>query len=245
MTSRRVYRRELSNSRLASFTVQVKESDLWVAVPPAALTADLPARLETFIWRLRRSMEAYLRDHPHLTESLEPCLCGEDAPPVVQKMVVSANRAGVGPMAAVAGAVAEAAGEYLQPHASEIIVENGGDIYLKITQPLQVGLYAGCSPFSGNLALLIRPDQSPLGICTSSGKVGPSLSLGRADAAIAVSASAPLADAAATALGNMVKGPGELNRALDFARTIEGLSGALLICENKIAIWGDLELQKL
>ncbi len=242
MTSRRIYRRELSNSRLASFTVKVKESDLWVAVGRDAYDDDLPERLESFLWRLRHNMEVYLHAHPDLLESLEPFLCPLDAPPIIHRMVQSSNRTGVGPMAAVAGAVAEAAGQFLAPLSPEIVVENGGDLYLQLTQPLQVGIFAGKSPLSGKLALMVKPEQTPLGICTSSGTVGPSLSFGRADAAVAISPSAPLADAAATALGNLVKGPGDLKQALDFARTIDGLSGALVILGDKIAAWGELEL---
>ncbi len=147
-------------------------------------------------------------------------------------------------MAAVAGAIAEEVGCYLLELTQEVIVENGGDIFLKIEQPVNVGIYAGKSPLSGRLSLKVNPGQTPLGVCTSSGKVGPSFSRGIADAALAISASTPLADAAATALGNMVKAPTDLEKALAFARGVDGITGALLICEDKIAAWGEIELQQ-
>ncbi len=147
-------------------------------------------------------------------------------------------------MAAVAGALAEAAGLFLLNHSPEVIVENGGDIFISVIEPVSVGIYAGNSPFAGKLALRVNPARGPLGICTSSGNVGPSLSFGKADAAVAVSPSTPLADAAATALGNMVKSPDDLEATLEFAKKIEGVTGALLIYRDKIAAWGDLELQE-
>jgi uncharacterized protein len=116
---------------------------------------------------------------------------------------------------------------------------------MKVNEPVVVGVYAGTSSLSGKLALQIDPGQTPLGICTSSGTVGPSVSFGCADAAIALAPSAALADAAATALGNRVRGEEDLQQAIDFARQVEGLTGTLLIIGDKIAAWGDLNLQNI
>lgn len=245
MSSRRIYRRELKGSRLASFTVTVKETDLWIAVDSELDTEELAVTVETYTWRLRQEMEAYLKEHAHLKESLEPCFAGADAPAVIRKMVAAGNQAGVGPMAAVAGAVSEEVGRHLLGFSREVIVENGGDIFLKVDQPVQIGIYAGSSPLSGKLSLQISEKNSPLGVCTSSGTVGPSLSYGCADAAVAVSSSAALADAVATAMGNLVNNQDDLEKALLFARKVEGVMGALLICGDKIAAWGDIELQKI
>ena len=160
-------------------------------------------------------------------------------------MTTAANLAGVGPMAAVAGAFAEEVGTMLAEQTAEVIVENGGDIYVHVTEPILVGLYAGSSKISGKLALRIKPGQSPLGLCTSSGTVGPSLSFGRADAVVVLSTSTALADAAATALGNLVGSPKDFDRALIAAEQIEGIKGVLLVCDNNIAVRGDLELTRI
>ena len=244
MSSRRIYRRDISGSRLISFSVTVKETDLWIAVNSFSYNENLKSRVEQVIWNRRHQIESYLETHPQLLTALEPFLPADDAPEIVKVMARAGNRAGVGPMAAVAGAIAEEIGQFLLNLSEEVIVENGGDIFIKVSEPVNIGIYAGDSPLSGKLALQIKPGQTPIGICTSSGTVGPSISFGRADAAIALSQSTPLADAVATALGNRVQGPGELETALEFARKIEGITGALLICGDQIAVWGDIELQK-
>ena len=244
MSSRRVYRRDISGSRLTSFSATVKETDLWIAVNSFSYNENLKSRVEQVIWNRRHQIESYLETHPHLLTALEPLLPADDAPELVKVMARAGNRAGVGPMAAVAGAIAEEIGQFLLNLSEEVIVENGGDIFIKVSEPVNIGIYAGDSPLSGKLALQIKPGQTPIGICTSSGTVGPSISFGRADAAIALSQSTPLADAVATALGNRVQDPGEFETALEFARKIEGITGALLICGDQIAVWGDIELQK-
>jgi len=244
MSSRRVYRRDISGSRLTSFSIAVKETDLWIAVNSFSYNENLKSGIEQVIWNRRHQIESYLETHPHLLTALEPFLPADDAPEIVKVMARAGNRAGVGPMAAVAGVIAEEIGQFLLNLSEEVIVENGGDIFIKVSEPVNIGIYAGDSPLSGKLALQIKPGQTPIGVCTSSGTVGPSISFGRADAAIALSQSTPLADAVATALGNRVQGPGELETALEFARKIEGITGALLICGDQIAVWGDIELQK-
>ncbi len=244
MNSKRVYRQDSSSLRLSSFSVGVKETDLWIAVESKAYHEQLPARVEQFVWRLRIELEDYLSKNSHLASSLEPELVDNEAPRIAQIMARQSNRAGVGFMASVAGAFAEAVGQYLLGYTGEAVVENGGDIFIKVDQPVKVGIYAGKSSLSGKLALQVEPDKTPIGICTSSGTVGPSLSLGKADAAVVVSPSAPLADAAATAMGNMINSDQDFGKALDYARKLEGITGALLVYRDKVAAWGDITLQK-
>jgi len=148
----------------------------------------------------------------------------------------------VGPMAAVAGAIAEAVGRELLNFSSEVIVENGGDIFLCHKKTRHIGIYAGDSPLSGKLALEIEPEDTPLGVCTSSGTVGHSLSFGKADAAIVISPSTALADAAATAVGNLVKTAEDMPRAIEFVREVEGLTGIAIIVGDKMAVWGKINL---
>ncbi len=245
MSSIRLYRRELNNSRFASFRVVYRETDLWIAVGAGVPVPELSAAAEKLVVKLRSALDTYLDIHPHLKEGLRPCPVAADAPEILKKMVIAANLAGVGPMAAVAGAFAEEVGGFLAGYTSEVIIENGGDLYIRVTEPVLVGLYAGSSKISGKLALRIKPEQTPLGVCTSSGTVGPSLSFGMADAVVVLSASTALADAAATALGNLVGSPKDFDHALASAEQIEGISGVLLVCRDKIAAWGDLELTRV
>jgi ApbE superfamily uncharacterized protein (UPF0280 family) len=145
-------------------------------------------------------------------------------------------------MAAVAGAIAEMVGMELLQYSDEVIVENGGDIFIKTNVPRKVGIYAGNSPLSGKIAIKIYPEETPAGICTSSGTVGHSLSFGKADAVVVVSRDAFLADAVATAVGNRVKNPSGIKDAVDFAAGIDSVEGVLVIIGDKLGAWGKIEL---
>lgn len=148
-------------------------------------------------------------------------------------------------MAAVAGAVAEEVGRAIARRSRDVIVENGGDIFIKSNSIRRIGIFAGRSVLSSHLALEIRPEQTPLGICTSSGTVGHSLSYGSADAVVILSPSTPLADAVATATGNMVKEYIDMEKAVEFAMSIEGILGALIIKDDKLAAKGQLKIVPL
>ena len=245
MNGRRLYRHIAGGKGFKSFTVAVKESDLWIAVPGKNFAAALPGEVEQLLWRLRRQLERYIEKYPVFAHTRDPYLLAGAAPGIVLEMTRAGNAAGVGPMAAVAGVLAEAVGRWLLRRCDEVIVENGGDIFLKTVRPRKVALLAGDSPLSKKIALLIEPEGRPCGICTSSGSGGHSYSRGRADAAVALSPSAALADAAATAMGNQVQGPDDLERALAYARKIDGVTGAAVICGEKVALWGRFELQPL
>ncbi len=145
-------------------------------------------------------------------------------------------------MASVAGAISEFVGNELSAFSSEIIIENGGDIYLKSLEKRIVGIYAGKLPITGKIGLEINGQDTPLGICTSSGTVGHSLSYGKADAVVVLSKSATLADAAATAIGNLIVQPGDIPNGLEFANGIEGLKGVIIIKEDKVGLWGDVKI---
>jgi ApbE superfamily uncharacterized protein (UPF0280 family) len=148
-------------------------------------------------------------------------------------------------MAAVAGALAESVSKDLLKLSEEVIVENGGDIYLATSKERTIGIYAGNSPLSFKIGFVIGPEDSPLGVCTSSGTVGHSLSFGKADAVSVLSKSAGLADAAATAIGNIVKEKRDIELGLERGKEIEGVSGMLIILGDKMGVWGDVKLTQL
>lgn len=245
MSARRLYRHAAGGSNFKTFTVAVKETDLWIAVPRNSYSEALPGQIEELVWRLRRQLDSYIETHPDFALTRDPYLTEGAVPEIALQMTRAGNAVGVGPMAAVAGALAEAVGERLLRHCSQVIVENGGDIFMKTVEPVRVAVLAGRSPLSKKIALLVEPDGRPCGICTSSGTTGHAYSRGKADAAVILSPSAALADAAATAAGNLVQGPADLEQALDFARRSAGVTGALLICGEKIALWGQLQIEPL
>jgi uncharacterized protein len=236
----RTYRTRMARPGLVGFRVAVKETDLWVLA-----ARDCSAEVRELVVQERQQLEAYIAGHPDFLTALAPWPRDPFAPPVVREMIDAAAVAGVGPMAAVAGALAARVGGQLASSSPEIIVENGGDIFLAIRQPATVALFAGKSPLSHRVGLNIDPGLSPLGVCTSSATVGHSLSFGRADAACVLAPSAALADAAATALGNRVQGSETIAPALSWAATLPEILGAVIIVGEKLGAWGRVELVPL
>ncbi|MBI4800010.1 MAG: UPF0280 family protein [Desulfarculus sp.] len=237
----RTYRVTCREQGLQAFTVRVKETDLWIQAQE-----DLSQPALESILRHRRGLEAYIEEHPLFLASLTPLPQDPLAPPLVRAMLAAGLASGTGPMAAVAGAVAQFVATDLLALSPQVVVENGGDIYLALERQAVVGLWAGKSPLSGKLGLKLPATAMPLAVCTSSGTVGPSLSLGRADAATILAKDAALADAAASALGNRVQGRGDLAGAVEWvAQWIPGVLGALAVLGDRLSAWGDIELVEL
>lgn len=240
MLGARFYRNWIKDDDLVSFNVTVRQTDLYVRA-----RSNLKDKALDSLLRHRAHLEAYIERHASFLTTLEPYQVEAEAPAIVKEMARASQIAGVGPMAAVAGAIAEAVARDLLAFSPEVIVENGGDIFLKTRQRRLVGIYARQSPFTGRIALEIGPQETPIGICTSSGTVGHSLSLGKADAAIVLSPWAALADAAATALGNLVNQAEDIPRAIEKAQTMEGLRGVVIIVGDKMGLWGKIKLVSL
>ncbi|HUW65637.1 MAG TPA: UPF0280 family protein [Spirochaetia bacterium] len=241
----RSYRSLFRQQDLVHFEVVVRETDLSIGVRREVFSEELVRRTSALVRRLRSLMEAYVAAEPGFVAALAPYEPGPGAPAIAVDMARAAAAVGVGPMAAVAGAFAQYTGRFLARHSRDVVVENGGDIYLKTSVRRTVGIYAGTSPFSHRLALEVQPFQSPLGICTSSGTVGPSLSFGRADAVVILAPSPLVADAAATAVGNRVQGPGDVEEAALFAGSLAGVAGAVVIAGDRMAAWGEVKLVPL
>jgi ApbE superfamily uncharacterized protein (UPF0280 family) len=233
----RTYRHWIEGKDLVAFNISEKETDLYIRA-----TSNLQRKAQRLVLKYREQLEGYIERYPAFQTSLEPFGVPEDAPAIVRRMAAAGLQAGVGPMAAVAGAIAEYVGRELLTYTPEIIVENGGDIFLKVKKDKVVGIYAGDSPLTGKIGLEIDARTTPLGVCTSSGTVGHSLSYGRADAVVVLAADTALADAAATAIGNRVKQAGDTDRALEFARGIGGLEGVVIITGENVGAWGDVKL---
>ncbi|MCI0498171.1 MAG: UPF0280 family protein [Planctomycetales bacterium] len=193
------------------------------------------------IIRQRKILENYICRHPEFARSLEPVKLQPDAPQVALRMAQAAQGVGVGPMAAVAGAMAQLAVEAgLAAGAHEVIVDNGGDIYLQTAESVAIGLYAGKSQKINQLAFVLQPQDTPVSICSSSGRMGHSMSLGQCDLATIVAKDAALADAAATLAANIVKEVTDVEPALNRVTSIEGVEGVLIVKEGRIGLAGKL-----
>jgi ApbE superfamily uncharacterized protein (UPF0280 family) len=236
----RTYRHWVKGKDLVAFKVTVKETDLYIRA-----RSDLKRQAHELVLKYRQMLEEYIEGHPSFLTSLEPLAVDDDAPPLVRDMAEAAEKAGVGPMAAVAGAIAERVGSELLDFSTEVIVENGGDIYLKSLKQRLIGIYAGKSPLTGRVGLEIEGKDTPLGVCTSSGTVGHSLSFGKADAVIVLSRSTALADAAATAIGNRILKPQDIPGGIKFAQTIKGLKGLVIIQGEQVGVWGEVKLGEM
>ncbi len=193
------------------------------------------------IVRQRRILEDYIERHPEFGSAWEPTEVLHDAPEVARRMADAARLVGVGPMAAVAGAMAQCAAEAgLKAGAPEAIVENGGDLYLKAAEPVIVALHTGTVELAGRLAFSLQPDDTPISICSSSGKMGHSMSLGQCDLATVVARDAALADAAATEAANRVKSFDQVRPTLERIAAIEGVDGVLIAKDDRIGLAGNL-----
>jgi ApbE superfamily uncharacterized protein (UPF0280 family) len=240
MCEPRFYRHWIKDDDLVSFELTVKQTDLCLRA-----RRNLKDKALDSVLKHRGSLESYIARHPIFLTTLQPYQAAAGDPAIVREMARVSQLAGVGPMAAVAGAIAEAIGRDLLAFTPEIVVENGGDIYLKISKKRLVGIYAGQSALSKRIALEIMPGETPLGICTSSGTVGHSLSLGSADAVVVLSPSTALADAAATALCNMVKSADDIPQTIERAQSIAGLRGLVVIMGGKMGVWGKVKIVPL
>ncbi len=238
MYEERSYRGWVEPAGLVASRVCQAESDLLIHAPEP-----LAERAGALLAEVRADLEAYIRRRPDFAAARAPLAAGAGAPLIARRMAAAAADWGVGPMAAVAGALAEAVGERLGAADGALLVENGGDCYLRHAAPLTARLWAGAgSPFADRVRFRLPAAPGGQGLCTSSGTVGHSYSAGRADAVCVLAASAPAADAAATALANAVAGPADVDAALQRARAAGGLDGVLIACGERLGLWGEIEL---
>lgn len=246
----REYRRLHREVDLHHFQVCVGETDLDIGIKKSQFKAELVRMTEEYVRNERQLFQEYLAKNPGFVTALEPWrldYAGEgqragQVPAAVIAMCQAAEAAGVGPMAAVAGWFAERTGLYLARFSKDVIIENGGDLWLKSSRIRKISIYAGKSPFSQRIGLEIRPKHTPLGICTSSGTVGHSLSFGCADAMVILAPSAVLADAVATAACNRVQGTADLQKTVEWALSIPGVTGAVAILADQLAAQGEVKL---
>ncbi len=233
----RTYRKRMQADDLVYFTVIHKQTDLYIGAE-----MNLKDICSDYIVRQRKILEDYIRLQPEFETSLVPIEPLENAPEIAIRMAEAAKQANVGPMAAVAGGFSQMLAEYMENRSGNLIIENGGDLYIKTSRIRTVSIYAGENKLRDKLKMMIRPEDSPVSICTSSGKFGHSFSFGKADAVTIVSQDAFLADAAATAVCNRVSSSEDIPAALEYALSIKHISGALVVADNKMGAYGKIEL---
>lgn len=232
----RSYRAAVTASDLTCFEVVAGETDLQILA-----VRDLREQALHVVRAVREPLERYIAGHPRFLESYVPLPVEPDAPEIIAAMARAGALAGVGPMAAVAGAVAQRVAEALSTASPEVLVENGGDLFLIGERERTVALWAGPRGTRG-VGLRLAPDRLPCAVATSSGRIGHSVSFGDADAVTILSADGALADAVATAVANRVHCSDDLQAGLDHAAAIPGVDGAIVAVDGAIAAWGAVEL---
>ncbi|HHT96142.1 MAG TPA: UPF0280 family protein [Clostridia bacterium] len=232
----RDYRKSFTD-RLKWYNVCVEETDLMIGTDE-----DCSELVLKTVRTLRKEIYAAIRDNSEFLTSLVPVEYKGEG--VVEAMVEAAKLAEVGPFAAVAGAINDMLAEKLMDKSKQIIIENGGDIYIKSDQDRLIGIYAGNSVLSGKFAIEIQKDLFPVGVCTSSATVGHSFSMGKADAAVVISKTCAVADAFATAFCNRIKKTEDIAPALEWVNGFDEVIGAVAIINDKIGAIGNIKLVK-
>lgn len=246
MTSKpRFYRTGMGKSRFESFEINYKDSNLWIGIDKHSFDPLIPFFALNKLTEIREILEEYIQKYPEFKTSLKPVTLLPGAPEIALIMAIASKKAGIGPMAAVAGAFSEYIGKAVlnEFKIKEIVVENGGDIWASIENDLLISVYAGNSPFSEKISVEVKAVFSPLGICTSAGKVGPSLSFGNADAVMVACKDASLADAFATAIGNKVSQSSDIDIQQNSYKNCNEILSLIIVCEDKIGVSGNFKIK--
>ena len=261
MYQERTYRKAMGLARFASITFAVGESDLWIGYTPSTIDSKaLVAEGARLLRRLRNEILSY--PDPAFLSSLVPLQSRMDAKmnmnntmgkktgldsysPFIEGMLNASRLSATGPMASVAGAIAQEVGSRLKKKFSleEIVVENGGDLYIDVLKPLLFTFFAGDNSLSGKVSIVVEPKHCPLGVCTSSAKIGHSHSFGRADAVMVACRDAALADAYATAFCNKVRQESDVVKVTEEMNEKEEILSALVLLDTKLALCGQLEVR--
>ena len=239
MYAERTYQQLVKEDDLVVTRVIVKETELFIKACVGLEEEALGSLL-----KYRKCIEDYINQDPLFETALSSYSPNDEAPEIVKEMAVQAGKVNVGPMASVAGAIAEYVGKDLLEFSDELIIENGGDVYMNSKKARDVCVFAGDSIFSEDIKIKIESQNMPIGVCTSSGSVGHSVSFGAADAVTVLSRSAVFADAAATAIANMVETEEDVENTLSFSKKIHNLKGVIIIKNDTLGAWGDFYIER-
>ena len=211
------------------------------------LTSDITNHnLKGYIFSIRQDLTSYIAANPAFLHSFKPLDAdSENLALIVAKMYESSDICDVGPMACVAGTISELSLDYLMGLNSRYsIVENGGDIALVNDRTVLCGIYSNNEVLGNDIAFKIKKRKSPLGICTSSARIGHSISFGEADSVTVIANSASVADGLATRIANDVKGVSSEDKVFNASESAENyrefFDGLLIVCADNVATVGKL-----
>ncbi len=234
MYEERIYRRYSEPKDLFKTHLIIEESDILVFSSEKIESFEIEEKVKI----LRQDIKDYIKKDRKFLTTLSAYNLKEPAPQIIKKMCKVSKILDIGPMACVAGAISEFLGKELLKKNKEAIVENGGDIFLKIAKERKIGIFYGKNDF---LKIKLTTLNTPLGIASSSGKLGYSLSFGNCDLVCVISESAIFSDGAATFLGNLIKTQKDILPALKKIKKYKEIKASIIIFEGKIFVQGDVE----
>lgn len=230
--------RFLHDKSLSACEVAYRESDvLFLSDPPLDRKA-----IGAGIKKYYELIQSYVDQNPQFTTSLSPLNQDSIAPQIIQDMITGSSLSGIGPFSCVAGAICDYLGRELMSFCEELILENGGDLFLSIKNDKTLGVYLGEYARPSSLKVRIKKRPKPFGICSSSGKIGHSFSLGRADVVTVIARDAILADTFATAFCNKLKKKEDIKKIIKEGQKYPFIEGLILACDGTLGVWGDVEL---
>lgn len=237
---KRFYRELLKRPGFRSFEVVAGESDLWVSVPRERFFEELPDLLLDTLISLRTQILQFGKERPDFLTSLRPVEVPVLSPAIVKKMAESAKAVGVGPMAGVAGAVNYFLGEKLKELGiEEFMIENGGDVYVSSEREVTLAVVTGNPKVDGKLGLSVPAGE--WGVCSSSSKIGHSLSFGETTIATVICKDPVVSDCAATFLANSRTTEEFISR----AENLKGIYGVLGLLKGRFVIRGNVNLVRI
>jgi len=234
------YRDIIKANDLNCYKIHQKESNIFVCTK-----GKFKSKAKLYLDEARNQIETYIKTYPHFGVSFKPIKVDTAAPSLIRSMQGASISTNTGPMASVAGAVSFYVGQRLLKFSDEVIVENGGDIFLKSLKERIVLIYAGKSPLNKRIALKVPISSKPYGICTSSGTLGHSFSFGKADAVVIISHDSILSDAWATRIANMIKKESDIKRGINLLKKQSKILGGLIIKGRKLAIAGKIPIKSI
>jgi len=232
-----IYRNRVKYKERYNWRIVYKYSDLLVSC-----NKDIRLRLEKLVKEIYGFLESCIKKEPVFEKSLVPLEIREYFPPIIKRMCRKAAIFNVGPMATVAGAVCDYIASGLDRHCRRLIIENGGDIFIKSNRDVDIGIYLKNKYFADKICLKIKAGDTPCGICSSSGIFGHSLSMGCSDLVVVLAKSTISADGAATSIANKINTTEDINKTITEYKNIKDITGILVVKDDKLGVWGNVEL---
>lgn len=232
-----IYRNKIKSREKYNWQITFRFSDLLVSC-----NKNVSSKIVQLVKEIYGLLDSVIREEPSFQKSLSPVKIKENHPPVIKKMCLKSALFNVGPMAAVAGAVCDYIASGLNNCCERLIIENGGDIYIRSTRDVDVGVYLKNKNFKDTINIKIKAKSTPCGLCSSSGAFGHSLSLGKSDLVTVLSHSTISADAAATSIANRIGDASDIGKIIEKYKEIKDINGILIVKDNKLGIWGNIEL---